>query len=133
MLVVTTPEVSAVRDADRIIGLVEAAEIPPPRLILNRLNPALAQRGEMMTMEDVTDILAIDLIGIVPEDSTIVMASNRGEPVVLAEASKAGRAYREIAQRLQGEDVPLVLPTAHEGTFLDRILSAFRPRQRVAS
>ena len=113
--------------------MVEAAEIPPPRLILNRLNPALAQRGEMMTMEDVTDILAIDLIGIVPEDSTIVMASNRGEPVVLAEASKAGRAYREIAQRLQGEDVPLVLPTAHEGTFLDRILSAFRPRQRVAS
>ena len=132
VLVVTTPEVSAVRDADRIIGLVEAAEIPPPRLILNRLNPALAQRGEMMTMEDVCDILAIELIGIVPEDNTIVVSSNRGEPAVLSEASKAGRAYREIAQRLQGEDVPLVLPTA-EGGFLDRLLAAFRPRQRVAS
>ena len=132
VLVVTTPEVSAVRDADRIIGLVEAAEIPPPRLILNRLNPALAQRGEMMTMEDVCDILAIELIGIVPEDNTIVVSSNRGEPVVLAEASKAGRAYREIAQRLQGEEVPLVLPTV-EGGFLDRLLAAFRPRQRVTS
>ncbi|HEX5501619.1 MAG TPA: septum site-determining protein MinD [Thermomicrobiales bacterium] len=132
VLVVTTPEVSAVRDADRIIGLVEAAELPPPRLILNRLNPALAQRGEMMTMEDVTDILAIDLIGIVPEDSTIVMASNRGEPAVLSEASRAGRAYREIAQRVMGEDVPLVVPPMNEG-FFERLLNAFRPRQRVAS
>jgi septum site-determining protein MinD len=133
VLVVTTPEVSAVRDADRIIGLVEAAEIPPPRLILNRLNPALVQRGEMMTMDDVQDILAIELIGIVPEDSTIVMASNRGEPVALSEASKAGKAYREIARRLQGEDVPLVLPDAREGSFLDRMLRAFRPRPRVAN
>jgi septum site-determining protein MinD len=132
VLVVTTPEVSAVRDADRIIGLVEAAEIPPPRLILNRLNPSLVQRGEMMTMEDVQDILAIDLIGIVPEDSTIVMASNRGEPAALSDTSKAGRAYREIAQRLLGEEVPIIIPVANEG-FLSRMLNAFRPRQRVAS
>lgn len=133
VLVVTTPEVSAVRDADRIIGLVEAAEIPPPRLILNRMNPALAKRGEMMSMDDVTDILAIELIGLVPEDSTIVMASNRGEPAVLSTSSKAGRAYREIAQRLSGEDVPLVLPNGHDGGFFERLIGAFRPRQRVAS
>lgn len=132
VLVVTTPEVSAVRDADRIIGLVEAAEIPPPRLILNRLNPSLVQRGEMMTMADVQDILAIDLIGIVPEDSAIVAASNRGEPAALSETSRAGRAYREIAKRLQGEEVPLVLPAAND-SFLTRMLNAFRPRQRVAS
>src|SRR5690349_1875304 len=131
VLVVTTPEVSAVRDADRIIGLVEAAELPPPRLILNRLNPALVQRGEMMTTSDVQDILAIELVGIVPEDSTIVMASNRGEPAALSTTSKAGRAYREIAQRLLGEAVPIVIPTG-EG-FLSRMLSVFRPRQRVAS
>jgi septum site-determining protein MinD len=132
VLVVTTPEVSAVRDADRIIGLVEAAEIPPPRLILNRLNPSLVQRGEMMTMADVQDILAIDLVGIVPEDSAIVAASNRGEPAALSETSRAGKAYREIAKRLQGEDVPLVLPAAND-SFLTRMLNAFRPRQRVAS
>lgn len=131
VLVVTTPEVSAVRDADRIIGLVEAAELPPPRLILNRLNPSLVQRGEMMTTDDVQDILAIDLVGIVPEDSTIVMASNRGEPAVLSNSSKAGRAYREIAQRLLGETVPIIIPTT-EG-FLSRMLSIFRPHQRVAS
>lgn len=132
VLVVTTPEVSAVRDADRIIGLVEAAEIPPPRLILNRLNPSLVQRGEMMTVEDVQDILAIDVIGIVPEDSTIVMASNRGEPAALSDTSKAGKAYREVARRLLGEDVPIVIPTANE-SFFNRMLNAFRPRQRVAS
>jgi septum site-determining protein MinD len=132
VLVVTTPEVSAVRDADRIIGLVEAAELPPPRLILNRLNPTLVQRGEMMTTEDVQDILAIDLVGIVPEDSTIVMASNRGEPAALSETSKAGRAYREIGQRLLGEEIPIVIPVASEG-FFSRMMSAFRPRQRVAS
>ena len=132
VLVVTTPEVSAVRDADRIIGLVEAAEIPPPRLILNRLNPSLVQRGEMMTTEDVQDILAIDLIGIGPEDSTIVMASNRGEPAALSDTSKAGKAYREVAQRLLGEEVPIIIPVASE-SFLSRMLNAFRPRQRVAS
>jgi len=132
VIVVTTPEVSAVRDADRIIGLVEANELPPPRLILNRLNPALVQRGEMMTTEDVQDILAIDLIGIVPEDSTIVMASNRGEPVALSTTSKAGKAYREIGQRLLGEEVPLIIPVVNEGLF-SRMLNAIRPRQRVAS
>jgi septum site-determining protein MinD len=90
------------------------------------------QRGEMMTMADVQDILAIDLVGIVPEDSAIVAASNRGEPAALSETSRAGKAYREIAKRLQGEDVPLVLPAAND-SFLTRMLNAFRPRQRVAS
>jgi septum site-determining protein MinD len=85
----------------------------------------------MMTTDDVQDILAIDLVGIVPEDSTIVMASNRGEPAVLSNTSKAGRAYREIAQRLLGEQVPIVMPTG-EG-FFSRMLSIFRPHQRVAS
>lgn len=132
VLVVTTPEVSAVRDADRIVGLVEAAELPSPRLILNRLNPSLVQRGEMMTTDDVQDILAIDLVGIILEDATIVMASNRGEPAALSPNSKAGRGYREIAQRLLGEEVPLVIPAANEG-FLSRMLNAFRPRQSMAS
>lgn len=131
VVVVTTPEVSAVRDADRIIGLVEAAEIPSPRLIINRLNPALVKRGEMMATQDVLDILAIDLVGIVPEDTTIVVSSNRGEPAVLSETGKAGRAYREIAQRLLGGDLPIVIPV-NQDNFFSRVLSVFRP-QRAAS
>src|SRR5512140_2713587 len=82
-LVVTNPEVSAVRDADRIIGLIEAEEKGPARLIINRLNPNLVKRGEMLTPDDVLDLLAIQLIGIVPEDENVVMSTNRGSPIAL--------------------------------------------------
>lgn len=106
VLIVTTPEVSAVRDADRIIGLVEAAELPTPSLILNRIKPAMVLRGDMMSVDDVKDILAIDIIGIVPEDEQVVISTNRGEAVVFQDASRAGRAYNNIARRLLGESVP---------------------------
>ncbi|MBN9389678.1 MAG: septum site-determining protein MinD [Chloroflexi bacterium] len=106
VLIVTTPEVSAVRDADRIIGLVEAAELPTPQLILNRIKPAMVRRGDMLSMDDVKDILAIDLIGIVPEDEQVVVSTNRGEAVVFDQVSKAGKAYHNIARRLLGEKVP---------------------------
>jgi septum site-determining protein MinD len=106
VLIVTTPEVSAVRDADRIIGLVEAAELATPQLILNRIKPAMVRRGDMMSMEDVRDILAIDIIGIVPEDEQVVVSTNRGEAVVFDNLSKAGKAYHNIARRLLGENVP---------------------------
>lgn len=106
VLVVTNPEVSAVRDADRIVGLVEAAELPPPRLIVNRIDPELVRRGDMLSVEDVLEILAIPLIGVVPADETIVTATNRGEPVALDPQSRAGQAYRDIAARLLGEEVP---------------------------
>lgn len=107
VLIVTTPEVSAVRDADRIIGLVEAAELPTPQLILNRIKPAMVRRGDMMSMEDVKDILAIDIIGIVPEDESVVVSTNRGEAVVFDNNSRAGTAFHNIARRLLGENVPL--------------------------
>src|SRR5919205_2297192 len=107
VLVVTNPEVSSVRDADRIIGLVEAAELPTPRLILNRLNPLLVRRGDMMSMDDVAEILSIPLVGIVPDDETIVTSTNRGEPAALNPQSRAGQAFRDIAARLTGEDVPM--------------------------
>ncbi|MDB5078777.1 MAG: septum site-determining protein MinD [Chloroflexi bacterium] len=106
VLIVTTPEVSAVRDADRIIGLVEAAELPTPQLILNRIKPAMVLRGDMMSMDDVRDILAIEIIGIVPEDEQVVISTNRGEAVVFDTVSKAGKAYTNIARRLLGEKVP---------------------------
>ena len=116
-IVVTTPEVSAVRDADRIIGLLEAAEIHDLGLILNRIKPEMVKRGEMMTLEDVKEILAIDVLGIVPDDESIVVSTNRGEPAVAESSSKAGQAYRNIAARLMGEDVPLMNLMDNKGFF----------------
>lgn len=107
-IVVTTPEVSAVRDADRIIGLLEAAETRNPLLILNRIRPDMVKRGDMMALEDVTEILAIDVLGVVPDDESIVISTNRGEPCVIDENSKAGQAFRDIARRILGETVPLM-------------------------
>jgi septum site-determining protein MinD len=108
VLIVTTPEVSAVRDADRIIGLVEAEEKGPGDLIVNRLRPDMVKRGDMLDTSDVIDILAINLIGIVPDDEAIITSTNRGRPVVLENHSLSGEAFRNIARRLMGEAVPFV-------------------------
>ena len=124
VIVVTNPEVSSVRDADRIIGLVEANELPTPRLILNRLDPLLVRRGDMMSVDDVTDILSIPLIGVVPNDETIVTSTNRGEPAALDTRSRAGQAFRNIAARLTGQDVPLMVLEEPDGAFR-RLLRAF--------
>ncbi|MDR2182647.1 MAG: septum site-determining protein MinD [Clostridiales bacterium] len=107
-IVVATPEVSSVRDADRIVGLLEAAEIKNIRLILNRLRPDMIKRGEMMTIDDVVDILAIEVLGLVPDDESIVTATNRGEPAVADNNSRAGQAFRNITQRIMGNDVPFM-------------------------
>jgi len=107
-VVVTTPEVSAVRDADRIIGLLEAAELRDPKLIVNRLRPKMVKQGDMMGIDDMIDILAIGLLGVVPEDEQIVVSTNRGEPAVLDNNSRAGQAYRNISRRITGEDVPFM-------------------------
>jgi len=120
VLIVTNPEVSAVRDADRIIGMVEAEEKEPPRLILNRVKPEMVRRGEMLTTEDVLDVLAIELIGVVPEDDGVITASNQGLPVALNPRSKAGKAFREIALRLMGEEIPLEALESPNG-FIRRI------------
>jgi len=106
VLVMTNPEVSAVRDADRVIGLLEADGKGPASLIINRLNPAMVKRGDMLSVEDVLDLLAIDLIGIVPEDENVIVASNKGQPLALDDKSKAGQAFQHIARRLLGEKVP---------------------------
>ena len=106
-LIVTTPEVSAIRDADRIIGLLEANEVHDIRLIVNRIRMDMVKRGEMMSMEDVVDILSIGLIGAVPDDEQIVISTNQGEPLVGGE-SLAGKAYMNICRRIVGEDVPIM-------------------------
>ncbi len=107
-LIITNPEVSAVRDADRIIGLIEAEEKGPARLVINRLKPELVKRGEMLATEDVLELLAIELIGIVPDDDNVVTSTNRGMPVALDGKSKSGQAFRNIASRLCGEKVPFL-------------------------
>jgi len=119
-LVVTTPEVAAVRDADRIIGLLEAGELHEPKLIINRIRPSMVKRGDMMDIEDMLDILAVDLMGVVPEDESIVVSTNRGEPAVLDKTSRAGQAYRNIARRIDGEVVPMMDLEANE-SLLSRL------------
>lgn len=106
-LVVTTPEVSAVRDADRIIGLLEANNIKQHHLIVNRVRMDMVARGDMMSIDDVVDILAIDLIGAVPDDENIVVSTNNGEPLV-GNDTLAGKAYMNICHRIIGEEVPLL-------------------------
>ena len=126
-VVVTTPEISAVRDADRIIGLLEAAEIRSPQLILNRIRPEMIKRGDMMALDDVTDILAIDVLGVVPDDESIVVSANKGEPAVLDENSKAGAAFRNITRRLMGEDIPMINLDEQAGIF-DSIKKIFKKK-----
>src|SRR5512141_2715879 len=117
VIVVTNPEVSAVRDADRIIGLVEAEEKGPARLILNRLNPAMVKRGDMLTADDVLELLAVELIGIVPEDETVIISTNRGQPVAMDGKTRAGEAFHNIARRLNGENVPFLNLDQKEDIF----------------
>lgn len=128
VLIVTNPEVSSVRDADRVVGFVEAAEKGPPRLIVNRIKPKLVNRGEMLSVDEVVEILAIEPIGIVPEDETILTSTNRGEAVVFHEQSLAGQAFMNIARRLAGEDVPF-LELAEPQGVLDRLFGMFGKRR----
>lgn len=104
-IIVTTPEVSAIRDADRIIGLVEAHELPEPELIINRYRPGMVERGDMMNKEDILEILAIPLIGLVPDHEDIIISANRGTPVAFDEDSLMGAAYHRIASRIVGQQV----------------------------
>ncbi len=115
-LVVTTPEVSAVRDADRIIGLLEANEIKKTQLIVNRLRADMVKKGDMMSADDVLEILAVELIGQVPDDENIVIATNKGEPLV-GDNSLAGQAYMNICRRINGEQVPFLDLDVKKGIF----------------
>lgn len=121
-LIVTTPEVAAVRDADRVIGLLEANSISKIKLIVNRVKPEMIQANDMMSVEDILEILAVPLIGIIPDDQRIIVSSNRGEPLVLEEKlSIPGQALNNIARRITGEDVKFLDLMANEETFLKRL------------
>ncbi|MEC5422045.1 septum site-determining protein MinD [Virgibacillus sp. C22-A2] len=116
-IVVTTPEKSSVRDADRIVGLLEKEEMESPRLIINRIRNHMMKNGDMLEIDDITQILSIDLIGIVLDDDEVIKASNNGEPVALHPNSKASIAYRNIARRILGETVPLQSLEDQKGMF----------------
>jgi len=105
VLVITNPEVSAVRDADRIIGMTEAEEKGPAQLIINRIKPEMVRRGEMLSIDDVVELLAIGLIGLIPDDENVITSTNRGVPIALDGKSKAGIAFNDVARRLMGEVV----------------------------
>lgn len=124
-IVVTTPEMSAVRDADRIIGLLESKEeIESYKLLLNRVRPKLIEQNDMMSVEDVTEILSCDLVGVIPEDTGIITSTNKGEPIVNDDEALAGKAYRNVANRILGMDVPL-LDLSPKETVLDKIKNFF--------
>jgi septum site-determining protein MinD len=115
-IVITTPDVSPVRDADRVIGLLQN-EVGDPQLIINRMSSDMVKRGDMLDQQDVLDILAVRLLGIVPEDEEVVVAGNRGAPVVLNERAASGQAYNRIVRRLLGEDVPIPELNGHQGVM----------------
>lgn len=124
VFIVVNPEVSSVRDADRVIGLLESEQKAPGKLIINRIRMEMVRKGEMLSPEDVTEILALTIIGMVPEDATVVTASNNGIPVTLNENSRAGVAFRNIARRMMGEDVPFMQLDEPRG-FLQRLSRLF--------
>ncbi len=121
-IIVTTPEIAAVRDADRVVGLLEANSIKKIQLIVNRIRPAMVQANDMMSVEDVQEILAVPLIGVVPDDERVIVSTNKGEPLVLSETpSLAGSAFNNIARRLEGEKVEFLDLSANNDGFFSKL------------
>jgi septum site-determining protein MinD len=129
-IIVTTPEVAAVRDADRVVGLLEANDVKRMYLIINRLKPAMVEQDMMMSVKDVQDILAIPLLGVVPDDERVIVSTNRGEPLVLSETpSIASTAFSNIVRRLEGEKVPFMDLSVPPDDFLSRLRRLFQGRK----
>jgi septum site-determining protein MinD len=122
-IVVTTPEVSSIRDADRVVGKLVARDLPV-RLIVNRIRPEMVRTGDMLSVDDVCEILAVELLGTLPDDEEIIDTTNRGEPVVLVEGSRLASIYDKVARRLEGDVVPFT--KLEEPSFLGRLFAAFK-------
>lgn len=124
-IIVTTPEHAAVRDADRIIGLLEKEQlVTGPKLIINRIRQSMVTKGEMLDIDEICQVLSIDLLGIVPDDEHVIRAANTGEPTVMNPTSRAAIAYRNIARRILGDTVPLMSLQERAGAF-DRMKKFF--------
>ncbi len=121
-IIVTTPEIAAVRDADRVVGLLEANGVRKINLIVNRIKPAMVEANDMMSVEDVQEILAVSLLGVIPDDERVIVSTNRGEPLVLADQpSVAGVAFDNIARRLEGEKVDFLDMRVPQENFFSRL------------
>ncbi|WP_066194423.1 MULTISPECIES: septum site-determining protein MinD [Gracilibacillus] len=128
-IVVTTPEKSSVRDADRIIGLLEQEDIEPPHLVINRIRNHMMKNGDMLDVDEVIQVLSIDLIGIVADDDDVIKASNHGEPVAFQPKARASISYRNIARRILGESVPLQ-SLENKETFMDKVKKALGMKRK---
>jgi len=126
LIVVTTPEISAVRDADRVIGILEANEKKAVNLVINRINPELVKKGDMMSKDDVLQVLSVPLLGVVPEDKNIVSYTNIGEPSVLHTESESGKAFMNIAKRILGEDTDFMEIKEKKTGFFQNIINFFK-------
>ena len=124
-IVVTTAEISAIRDADRIIGLLESSGIKNPELVINRIRPNMVKKGEMMDVDDIVDLLSIELVGVVPDDEYIITQTNKGEPVIQNKKAPSGKAYIEIAKRILGEKIEVTIPGVEKG-FFSRLKQLFK-------
>ena len=114
-IVVTMAEISAIRDADRIIGLLESSQIKNPQLVVNKLRPEMVKKGKMMDVEDIVDLLSIDLIGVVPDDEYIITQTNKGEPVISNRKAPSGKAYKKKKKRILGENIEVTIPGREKG------------------
>ena len=122
-IVVTNPELSAVRDADRVVGILNTCDINPIQLVINRVRPNMMANQEMLSIEDVTSILSLELLGIVLEDEQVIISTNRGEPLTLSsKRTPAKKCYQNVAQRLAGEDVSVIDPSKESKSIKDKFL-----------
>ncbi|MBU5268388.1 septum site-determining protein MinD [Clostridium cochlearium] len=125
-VVIVNPEVTSVRDADRVIGKLESKGIEDHQLIINRINPEMVRVGDMLAVQDILDSLAIKLIGIVPDDRNITISTNKGEPIVLNDNARSGQAFKNIAKRIVGEEVPFIDMESNERGFFNALKKFFR-------
>ena len=133
-LVVTTPEVSAVRDADRVIGLLHAGEVRAIKLIINRIKPEMVRQGDMLDSSDVLDMLAVDPIGLIPSDDRVITSTNNGTPVVYDAQSPSGREFVRIAARIDGENIPMIDPVDEQPTsIMDKVRNLMGINRRAGA
>lgn len=125
-IVVVNPEITSVRDADRVIGKLDAKGLEDHKVIINRLNPEMTQRGDMLDIQDILEILSVELQGVVPDDRGVTVSTNKGEPIVLNKDSLAGKAFINIAKRVIGEEVPLLNLTVEQPGLIGSILKFFK-------
>jgi len=125
VILVTNPELSAIRDADRVVGLLDSFGKKAPRLAINRIRPDMVKRGDMIQVEEIIEALEVDLLGIIPDDQAVIISTNKGEAVIREEGSRAAKAYDNIVRRILGEDVPL-LDLEEKNSFATKLFNIFK-------